>query len=332
MGVMKKILLVSLWLLSSKAMALVKKPNLTFNTQNQPVTVSGVSSGAFFATQMLVAYSARIRGVASIAGGIYNCAEGSAQKAQSQCMANPQAIDISVHIKKAQDLSDSGKIDNIRNLKSAKAYILAGKSDYLVRSEASIKLKDFFANWMKPEQIVTNLDLPAGHGWITGTYGNPCGQSRSPWINNCGVDIPGEFMKFLTKQNNDAVLELNQANLYEFDQSPYNLEKSGMAKTGFIYIPKKCEQNNSACRAHISFHGCTMGAEYVQTTFATNSGLNEWAEANSTIVLYPQVNKSAEMNNPNGCWDWYGYTGADYITRNGLQMKSVFNMIHQMFR
>lgn len=329
---MKNILLFCLCLFSIESMALVKKQAVIFNTQNQPVTVSGISSGAFFATQMLVAYSTRIRGVASIAGGIYNCAEGSAQKAQTTCMANPQAIDVSAQIKKAQDLSDAGKIDNIRNLKSARAYIFSGKSDYIVRSDASVKLKEFFSQWMKPEQIMTNFEVSAGHGWITNNYGNSCGLSMSPWINNCGVDVPSDLMSFLTKQNNESIAEANDSRLYEFDQTSYNIEKSGMAKTGYIYIPKKCEQNNSACRAHISFHGCAMGAEYVQSTFAAHSGLNEWAEANNVVVLYPQVVKSAEMNNPNGCWDWYGYTGADYITRNGLQMKSVYNMIQQMFK
>ena len=329
---MKNILLFCLCLFSLETMALVKKQTLMFNTQAQPVTVSGISSGAFFATQMLVAHSTRIRGVASIAGGIYNCAEGSAQKAQSTCMANPQAIDVAAQVKKAQELSDAGKIDNVRNLKSARAYIFSGKSDYIVRSDASVKLKEFFAQWMKPEQIMTNFEVSAGHGWITASYGNSCGMSMSPWINNCGVNVPGDFMQFLSKLSQESVTESNQANLYEFDQTPYNIEKSGMAKTGFIYVPKKCEQNNSVCRAHISFHGCAMGAEYVQSTFATHSGLNEWAEANNVIVLYPQVVKSSEMNNPNGCWDWYGYTGPDYITRKGPQIQSVFNMIQQFFK
>ncbi len=27
--------------------------------------------------------------------------------------------------------------------------------------------------------------------------------------------------------------------------------------------------------------------------------------------------------NPQGCWDWWGYTGSDYATQNGLQIRAV---------
>ena len=37
------------------------------------------------------------------------------------------------------------------------------------------------------------------------------------------------------------------------------------------------------------------------------------------IVLFPQVEQSAL--NPQGCWDWWGYTGHDYITRKGALWK-----------
>src|SRR6187402_3906001 len=39
------------------------------------VTVSGISSGAFFAHQFHVAYSGLVKGAAMVAGGLYACAE-----------------------------------------------------------------------------------------------------------------------------------------------------------------------------------------------------------------------------------------------------------------
>lgn len=66
-------------------------------------------------------------------------------------------------------------------------------------------------------------------------------------------------------------------------------------------------------------------------------GLNEWAEANNIIVLYPQAVKTTL--NPQGCFDWYllvfilnnwgrwGYTGVDYATYFGAQMATVKNMM-----
>jgi len=31
--------------------------------------------------------------------------------------------------------------------------------------------------------------------------------------------------------------------------------------------------------------------------------------------------------NPEGCWDWWGYTGADYATKLGIQIATVLNMV-----
>jgi poly(3-hydroxybutyrate) depolymerase len=47
----------------------------------------------------------------------------------------------------------------------------------------------------------------------------------------------------------------------------------------------------------------------IGTEFVTNSGLNEIAESNNIIILYPQAKKSIlNPSNPNGCFDWWGYT------------------------
>ena len=27
--------------------------------------------------------------------------------------------------------------------------------------------------------------------------------------------------------------------------------------------------------------------------------------------------------NPNGCWDWWGYTGENYATRDGAQIRVI---------
>ena len=40
------------------------------------ISTSGISSGAFMATQMHVAYSASIKGAGVVAGGPYHCALG----------------------------------------------------------------------------------------------------------------------------------------------------------------------------------------------------------------------------------------------------------------
>ena len=51
------------------------------------LTVSGVSSGAYMAVQFQVAYSQLVRGAGIIAGGPYDCAEGSILRALTRCMS-----------------------------------------------------------------------------------------------------------------------------------------------------------------------------------------------------------------------------------------------------
>ena len=31
--------------------------------------------------------------------------------------------------------------------------------------------------------------------------------------------------------------------------------------------------------------------------------------------------RSGVAANPKACWDWFGYTGADYATRDGVQLR-----------
>jgi hypothetical protein len=56
------------------------------------------------------------------------------------------------------------------------------------------------------------------------------------------------------------------------------------------------------------------------------------------IVLYPQARSRYGLAlgawkyimNPKGCWDWWGYSGADYHTKEGVQIKAVAAMIEQL--
>src|SRR5258705_502937 len=69
----------------------------------------------------------------------------------------------------------------------------------------------------------------------------------------------------------------------------------------------------------------------VNDTFAREAGYNRWADANRIIVLYPQaIARWWWVYNPNGCWDWWGYTGAHYHTRDGAQVRAVMAMLSRL--
>ena len=64
------------------------------------------------------------------------------------------------------------------------------------------------------------------------------------------------------------------------------------------------------------------------------ANLNGYAESNNLIILYPQAIAAILSSNPNGCWDWWGYTGSfgssTYATHGGPQMEIVRAVIKDL--
>jgi poly(3-hydroxybutyrate) depolymerase len=98
-----------------------------------------------------------------------------------------------------------------------------------------------------------------------------------------------------------------------------------MAETGFAYVPTTCS-GGVHCRVHVALHGCLQNAETIQQDYILHAGYNKWADTNAIIVLYPQTtatNKPPMFDptaplNPNGCWEWFGFTDSNYATNYGL--------------
>jgi poly(3-hydroxybutyrate) depolymerase len=87
------------------------------------------------------------------------------------------------------------------------------------------------------------------------------------------------------------------------------------------------------CRLHVAFHGCrqyadAQGAERIHDDFVRDAGYNRWAAEAKVVVLYPQATETA--GNPNGCWDFWGFSGPGWRTREGAQMRAVRAMIDRL--
>jgi poly(3-hydroxybutyrate) depolymerase len=98
-----------------------------------------------------------------------------------------------------------------------------------------------------------------------------------------------------------------------------------LSPKGYVYVPKACAEGKS-CALHIAFHGCQQNADAVGEAFVRDAGYNRWADAYGVVVLYPQARATMAPLNPKGCWDWWGYGGENYDTRDGIQMRSVAAM------
>ncbi len=60
------------------------------------------------------------------------------------------------------------------------------------------------------------------------------------------------------------------------------------------------------------------------------TGYNEWADSNKLILLYPQIDPTTLPVNPQGCWDWWGFTGLNFQTRWGAQLAAVHAMVTRL--
>ena len=62
--------------------------------------------------------------------------------------------------------------------------------------------------------------------------------------------------------------------------------------------------------------------------FKGQTGFAELADANRLIILFPQVASSAV--NPQGCWDWWGYTDLDYLGKDAPQISALWKMVERL--
>jgi len=101
------------------------------------ITVSGVSSGAFMAQQLHVAYSDIFSGMGSVAGGPFFCAQNMAPSdiatIKQQCMMGIGAdLTATTYIDKAKALDGTDKIAPLSNLKDDKVFIFNSQSDQVI--------------------------------------------------------------------------------------------------------------------------------------------------------------------------------------------------------
>ena len=299
---------------------------LTFNIDPKRVTVSGLSSGAYMAGQLHVAHSSRIAGAALIAGGPWNCADGSIERALGPCIKGGA---LGVEPERLDSLAAAGHIDDPANLADDRVWIFHGTKDPVVAPSVAAAAADFYRAYAGAGQVVLVDDVPAGHGMPTASAGLPCDQLAAPWINACGFDAAGELLQHLYGELAEPIPAPSE--LRQFDQQPYG-EAGELWDFAYLYAPQTCI-DGAECALHVAFHGCQQSAEVVGDAFATLAGYNEWAEANRIVVLYPQVRSSrAAPMNPLGCWDWWGYTGDAYATRDGEQVRAVMSMIDALTR
>ena len=313
-------------------------------------SVSGISSGAYMAGQFQFAHGRHVVGAGIIAGGPYGCSESAfssggrvaggilfnASKAINGCMLNAFAmfgIPNPVHLaQKARKRSEAGQIDAIGTVLQDRVYLFSGTKDRIVHPAIVRAAAAFYRNLGVPEpQIQFVSGIAAGHAFITETQGGACGSSSEPYIVDCDYDQAGALLQHIYGRLAPPGAAHDDGFII-FDQKPFLRDKpdAGMASHAVLYVPRACKSSSARCRVHIAFHGCGQNRKAVGDAFVRKTGFVRWAESNNIVVLFPQVAKSSV--NRQGCWDWWGYSGNNFLTREAPQVVAVFQMLQQLSR
>ncbi|MHB8417590.1 MAG: extracellular catalytic domain type 2 short-chain-length polyhydroxyalkanoate depolymerase [Myxococcales bacterium] len=296
------------------------------------VTVAGISSGGFMAVQLDVAYSSYFSGAAIFAGGPYDCAGGSAATAVGAC-ATGYGLQVQPLVDDTNAEADAGAIDPPSNLAGKPIYLFSGQYDTVVQPAVMDALQQYYLAFTTAAEITYDSDTPAAHAWISPDGPNACGTLASPFVNACGIDPEGTFLGLfygaLAARNAGTLA----GSLVQFDQTAFcpGGDCSGISldDTGWLFVPASCS-SGARCRLVVALHGCLQSQGAVGQAFVQEAGLNEWADGNDILVLYPQAKAGAAPYNPYGCWDFWGYSGADYALRSGPQMQAVMAMVDQI--
>jgi poly(3-hydroxybutyrate) depolymerase len=307
------------------------------------ITVSGLSSGAFMATQFSVAYSARIAGVGIVAGGPFFCAglgglsgpEHFLVTATSECMNSPgPAPKGAAAWQAAQRFAKQHEIDPVENIARQRVYIFTGASDTVVLPKVVVQTRAFYLDAGVPKEHIEYIDyVNAGHALITANgKDSECSANVAPNLNNCGFKQSQDILREMYGELRPPSQKLS-GELVDFDQTEFDKGgHAGLSDVGHMYVPAVCRKDS--CRVHVVFHGCTQEDGRIGERFYTTTGYNEISDSNRIVVLYPQIGANSSRN-PNGCWDFWGYSSKDpvhpdFFSKTAPQMSAIDAMLTRL--
>jgi poly(3-hydroxybutyrate) depolymerase len=331
------------------------------------VTVSGLSSGGFFAHQFHVAFSRTVAGAAILAGGPYGCVEvidnpfwpfwrmdrTSAAVVACTNYFGRRFWGLRPNPPRAEDIRQlidatyrAGDIDDPANLADDRVWLFRGELDEVVPAEVADALADLY-RLLGIDSAALHVEpgdpeRHANHGFPVESFAGEsrfarrdCAEHALPFVIECGYDAAGVLLEHFYPEGfvPEPADAHDAGNLHTFDQTEFfQLSRTaGLSGVGYIYVPDACRSEE--CRLHVAFHGCrqnadAQGDERIHDDFVRDAGYNRWATTNRIVVLYPQATEAA--GNPRACWDFWGYSGRGWRTRDGVQMHAAWSMVERL--
>src|SRR5215469_10365519 len=207
------------------------------------VTVSGISSGAFFAHQFHIAYSGLVKAAGLVAGGPHGCAHNA-----------------------------DGKIDDPANLATSRVWVFHGNKDTAVPQPTIEALTAFYRFMGVPAANIQVVDGPdAQHGMPidalppVGTGRPHCDPPEPSFLVKCDYGAAEELLPDLYPGGASAAGAAT-GRIVRFDQTPFfdaEDASTSLNKFGYLYVPQACENDAPSagpCHLHVAFHGCEQYA------------------------------------------------------------------------
>ena len=341
----------------------------SFDIDTNKVSISGISSGAFMANQFHIAHSELIMGAGLVAGGLYTCAvwrvderkkrlDANITRALDRCMFAKAPLEpVDSYAQRAETFAEAGWVDPLSALEGDKVYLFTGRADDVVNPATIERAAEVYRALGVEEDDLrfqkfldrSSPDGGAGHSWVTDDCCQPCAANQSPYINDCDYDQSEAILSHIYGDLRPKSETLS-GKFIEFAQSEFvpdgKTAINGLRDTGLVYVPTACAEGET-CSLHVVLHGCEQSTEVLDDTFYKKIGVNEWADANDIVVLYPQANsvdratldaafpdrtfRNSFAVNPNGCWNWWGYAyGERFALKDGVQIGAIYGMIKRI--
>jgi hypothetical protein len=323
-------------------------------------TVSGLSSGGFFAHQFHIAYSKLVNGSGIVAGGPFACVEGipnpffvfwpldRVSAATIACTnyvgsryfwLRPSAPKAESSVTFIKDAWQRRVIDDPRNLADDRVWLFHGEQDGIVPEQVArtleqvyraLGVRELHADWNLQGRAVSH-GMPVTRMGRSKFPVRECDEHEPPFVVQCGFEAAELLLRHLYPESfrpasddphqDGTLLAFDQAEFFDASQRAVSL-----ARAGYAYVPASCAVEQ--CRLHVAFHGCKQDVASVHDDFIRDAAYNRWAASNGIVVLYPQA--AASIQNPNACWDFWGYSGPGYYGQQGAQMRAVKAMVDRI--
>lgn len=303
--------------------------------------VAGVSSGGYMAGQLHVAYSSQIAGAGIFAAGPWGCAAGNLDRALTACTDDSSPLALPDLLDAATAAASIDTIDAVSNLAHSPVWIFHGLADSTVKKPIVDALAAFYGAF--GADVAYNNVTMANHAWVSPLGANPCSVSAAPYTSQCGLLDPQAEMlaHILSRDVQPPNKNKLTGQITPFSQDSYAAAKWDLAAydlsmdtTGYIYVPAACANKTVTCDVMTVLHGCEQSVSIVGMDLIDQANMNQYADTNGLIVLYPQTIalEVGVVLNPKACWDWWGYLADDelYANHGSFQMEVIMNMMNSL--